>query len=82
MGNVVHHPAFSDKAVVNGRHRGSYPKRVTSLRVYQRDRRNNQAELACAQTVEQQLAEANRILQEVSHHLVMAARAIARQSKT
>ncbi|BAN24653.1 hypothetical protein BRPE64_ACDS28990 [Caballeronia insecticola] len=30
-------------------------------------------------TLEEQLSEANRVLNEVSHHLVMAARAIAAQ---
>ncbi len=76
MDNVVQHPSFSGTAVVNERHHGIYPKKVTSLRVYRRGRRN-QPDMVSGEMLEQQIAEMNRVLAEVSHHLVLAALAIA-----
>lgn len=34
MSNIIIHPTFDHAAIRNGRHRGQYPRKVTSLRRY------------------------------------------------
>jgi hypothetical protein len=77
MNNVITHPAFDRDPTAKCRHRRTYPKNVTSMHVYQR----MCAELESGQAAEDLPAEMHRLLDEVSYHLVMAARAIARHPR-